>query len=240
MSGNNDTLVINSTIPASTIIVVLDYIRVNIVYQFPLIIIVLGLIGFLGNTFTFLQPNLRYNSFCIYTLSGSLIDVINIFVNLFPSYVNRLTGNQTSTTYTSLLCKLYIFSLAFLPQLSVDLLIMSLIDQYACTCALTSPMRYLLKRKTVPWLIGITVIITCILSLYAPIVNDVTLNFGCSSTNPMFNGVLYILIHGIITPGIMFVIVLLTYRKFKQSRQRVVRIFLFYYFQIFFHSFRVQ
>lgn len=109
----------------------------------------------------------------------------------------------------------------------MDLLILSLIDRYACTFGLTSPMCRLLHLKMVPWLIGITVIISCIVSLYSPTLNDIVPYFGCDSTDPILNGVLYILIHGIMTPVIMLVLVLLTYRKFKQSRQRVVSTFLY-------------
>jgi hypothetical protein len=77
-------------------------------------------------------------------------------------------------------------------------------------------MRHLLQLKMVPRLIGTIMVISCISSLYSPILNDVIPGFGCSSTDPMLNGVLYILIHGIITPAIMLVLVLLTYRRFNR------------------------
>ncbi|CAF3590589.1 unnamed protein product, partial [Rotaria sp. Silwood2] len=48
----------------------------------------------------------------------------------------------------------------------MNLLILSLIDLYVCTCRLTSPMRQL---KMVPWLIGFIVIISGLMSLYAPL-----------------------------------------------------------------------
>ena len=99
---------------------------------------------------------------------------------------------------------------------------MSLIDRYACTYGLTSPMRHFLQLKMVPWLIGITVIITFLMSINSLILNDIIPNVGCGSTNPMTNGVLYILIHGIITPAAMLILVWITYRRFKQNRQRVV------------------
>jgi hypothetical protein len=66
------------------------------------------------------------------------------------------------------------------------------------------------------------VFINCLISLYAPILNDVVLGVGCTSTDPTTNGILYILIQGMITPAVMLVFVLLTYRRFKQSRQQVV------------------
>ncbi len=102
---------------------------------------------------------------------------------------------------------------------------MSLIDRYACTYGLQSPMRHLLKLKMIPWLITITVVFSCLISLYAPILNDIIPGFGCGSLQPTLNAVLYILIHGILTPLVMMVLVLLTYRRFKQNRQRVVSLF---------------
>jgi hypothetical protein len=134
----------------STIIVVLNLVQQRFVSQLPLIITLLGLIGFIGNTFTFLQPTLRNNSFCIYTLCGSLVDILSLFINLFPNYVSPTAGNLTSENSISLLCKCKLFAFTFLPQLSMDLLIMSLIDRYACTYGLTSPMRQILQLKMVP------------------------------------------------------------------------------------------
>ena len=222
MSVQNGTVFGNSTLPSNTFLTTLDEVKLKFVYQLPLIVTIFGLLGFLGNIFTFLQLPFRYNACCIYTLCGSCIDAINICVNLFPNCLNPANGNLVAAIRNSFLCKLKLFVLVFLPQLSMNLLIMSLIDRYVCTLALESPLRCLLKLKNVPWSIGITVIMSVLMSLYAPILNDVIPGFGCGSTNPALNGILYILIHGIITPITMAIIVALTYRQFQQNRQRVV------------------
>jgi hypothetical protein len=222
MSLNIKTQSLNNTSSASTIITVLNLIQQRFVNQLPLIIIILGLIGFVGNTITFLQPVLRKNSFCIYSLCGSFADVLHLMINLLPDYLTSSGGNVVSITSINLLCKLKLFSLVFLPQLSMDLLIMSLLDRYACTYGPTSRMRRLFQLRMVPWFIGITVIISCVIALHAPLFNAVVVGIGCVSINPIVTSVSYILIQGIITPGVMLVIVLFTYRRFRQSRQRVV------------------
>jgi hypothetical protein len=81
---NNETLLANNTILPSATIAVLDQVKIKFVTQLSLIITIFGLIGFIGNAFTILQPTLRYNTFCIYTLCGSLIDILNIVINLLP------------------------------------------------------------------------------------------------------------------------------------------------------------
>jgi hypothetical protein len=106
----------------------------------------------------------------------------------------------------------------------MNLLILSLIDRYACTCSLTSPMRKMHQLKVVPYLILITIIISGVMSLYSPIFYDVKPGFGCVVTNPLLNGILYIVIHGFLTPFVMFIFVWLTYRNVQQSKQRVVSI----------------
>jgi hypothetical protein len=224
MSLNNETQSFNTTPSMSTIIVVLDLVEQRFINQLPLIITLLGLIGFIGNIFTFLQPTLRYNSFCIYTLCGSFIDVLNLFINLFPKYLSPTPRSIVSSISVSLICKLKLFALALFPQLSMNLLIISLIDRYACTYGPTSPMHRLLQLKMVPWLIGITVIISCLLTFHASILNDVIPGLGCISTQPIINATLYILIQGIMTPLVMFILMLLTYQRSKRSRRRVVSI----------------
>jgi hypothetical protein len=224
MYANSSANSSNSPSSISAIIVALDLVQQRFVNQLALIITVLGLIGFVGNSFTFLQPTLRKNSFCIYTLCGSLVDMINLFINLFPNYFNPTAGNLFASISVSLSCKLKLFVLAFLPQLSLNLLTMSLIDRYACTHRPTSRMSRLLQLRMVPWLITITVIISCLMSFYSPILYDILPGFGCGSTDPKTNSVLYILIHGVITPVMMLVLVYLTYRRSKRSRQRVVSV----------------
>lgn len=208
----------------SAIITTLDVIQQRFVSQLPLIITIFGTIGFIGNSFTFLQPTLRKNSFCIYTLCGSFIDVVNLFVNLFANYLNPTAGNLIASISVSLLCKLKLFALVFLPQLSMNLLIASLIDRFACTHGPASRIRVLLQLKMVPWVIAITVIISCVMSLYSPTLYDILPGFGCGATDPKANSILYIVIHGVLTPLVMLVFVYLTYRRSKRSRQRVVSV----------------
>lgn len=222
MSVQNETIFDNSTLLSNTFLTILDEVKRKFVYQLPIIFTLFGLLGFVGNLFTFLQLPFRYNACCIYTLCGSCIDAINICVNLFPNCLNPANGNLVASIGNSFLCKLKLFVLVFLPQLSMNLLIMSLIDRYICIFPLTSHWRCLLKLETVPWSIGITIIISILMSLYAPILHDVTPGFGCGSINPTLNGIVYILIHGIITPITMVIIVGLTYQRFKQNRLRVV------------------
>jgi hypothetical protein len=152
MALNNETQSLNTTPSSSvsSIILVLDLVQQRFISQLPLILTLLGVIGFIGNTFTFLQPTLRNNSFCIYTLCVSVVDVINLFAN----YLNPAAGNLVSIISVSLICKLKLFALEFLPQLSMDLLISSLIDRYACTYGPASSMRRLLQLKMVPCLIA--------------------------------------------------------------------------------------
>jgi hypothetical protein len=121
---------------------------------------------------------------------------------------------------------LKLFAVVFLPQLSMNLLIMPLIDRYACTYGPTSQMCRLLQLRMVPWLVGITVAISFVVSLFSPILYDIVPGVGCSATHSLIYSIFYILIQGILTPLVMIVIVLLTYRRFKQSRQRVVSVFL--------------
>ncbi|CAF1518921.1 unnamed protein product [Adineta ricciae] len=218
----NQTLSSFNLSSTKSIIDDLNLVQQRFVNQLPLIITVLGLIGFIGNLFTFLQPKLRNNSFCIYTLTASFADIINLFVNLFPQYLDPTSGNLLSNISDRFTCKLKLFLLGFFPQLPLDLLIMSLIDRYACTFGPTSRISRLLRLKTVPWMIFITIIITGIISLFSPLLYDVIPGYGCTSTHPTISAVGYITINGIITPMIMLILLLLTYRNFLRRRQRVV------------------
>ena len=134
-----------------------------------------------------------------------------------------MSDNLLALITDNRLCKLELFSVVFTPQLSMNLLILSLIDRYACTCSLTSPMRHLRPLKMVPRLIGV-------MSLYSPLLYDIIPGYGCSPTDPFLNGMLYIIIHGLMTPLVMLIFVWLTYRNIEKSRQRVVNILLLFFF----------
>lgn len=181
----------------------------------------MGLIGFLSNIFTYLQPTLRYNTCCIYSLCGSLIDIINLFVNLLPDYIKITANNLISQISDSFQCKLKLFLVVFLPQLSMNLLILPLIDLYAFTCSATSPMRYLRRLKSAPWLILSTIMFSCLISIYSRILNDFIPNI---STQPKLNSVLYILINGLMAPLVMLVFVLFTYSNVQRYQRRTVSI----------------
>lgn len=115
MSLINETTSASTTPSVSTIIVVLHLIQQRFLSQLPLIMTILGIIGLIGNTFTFLQPTLRSNSCCIYTLCGSFVDIINLLVNLFPNFLNPTAGNLVTLISVSILCKLKLFAFVFLP-----------------------------------------------------------------------------------------------------------------------------
>jgi len=219
----NSSMNINST--SNHVVYILHFVKQEFLIYLPIIFIIFGAIGFIGNAFTFLQPALRFNTCCIYLLCSSLVDIINLFVNLFNNYIYSTTDNILSLITISYLCKLKLFGLVFLPQLSINLLILSVIDRYACTCSLTSSIRHVRRLVAAPWMIFMTVIISGIISLYAPIYYDVIPSFGCTCTDPFLNGILYIAIHGLITPFVMLLFVLLTYRNVSKSRHRAVNIF---------------
>lgn len=206
------------------IIYFLDYIKKEYLVHLPVIFIIFGIIGFIGNAFTFLQPILRYNTCCIYLFSASIIDLINLFVNLLHNYINSKTDNILSLINVRCLCKLKVFGLVFLPQLSINLLTLSLIDRYACTCSLASSIRNIRRLIMIPWMIILTIILSSIMSFYGPLFHDIVPGFGCVSKNPFVNGVSYIIIHGFITPSMMLVFVFFTYRNVKASRRRAVNI----------------
>jgi hypothetical protein len=216
----------NVTSPSSHIIFILHFVKQELLIYLPLIFIIFGMIGFIGNAFTFLQPTLRFNTCCIYSLCGSLVDIINLFVNLLSNYTHRTADNLLSLITIRYVCKLKLFSLVFLPQLSINLLTLSLIDRYACTCSLTSSIRHIRRLEMVPWTIIIIVIFSGVISLYSPMYYDVALGFGCICTDPFLNGILYVIIHGFTAPSVMLVFVILTYRNVKKSRRRAVDIFL--------------
>ncbi|CAF3450487.1 unnamed protein product [Rotaria sp. Silwood1] len=195
----NSTITLNCT--SNGLSYILDFVKQKFIVYLPLIFIIFGVIGFIGNAFTFLQPSLRFNTCCIYLLCGSLVDVINLFINLLTNYLNSTTG--------------YILSLVTNRHLSL-----SLIDRFACTCSLTSSIRHIRHLKMVPWMIIITITISGITSLYAPIHYDIVPNLGCVCTNRVFNAILYIVSHGVMTPFAMLIFVLLTYRNVQLSRHR--------------------
>ena len=203
--------------------ITLDLVKQRFLNQIPIIFLILGSIGFIGDAFTFLQPNLRYNTFCIYSFLRSFIDMTNLYVNLFPNYLYG-GGTVLAIIVDTQSCRWKLFGLVAVPQLSMNLLILSLIDRFSCTCALTSPIQKMRELKYVPYLIIITIGISSVMSLYSPLLYDYTPGVGCVTTDFKLNGSLYVILHGLLTPLLMLVFVWLTHRNVRHSRQRVVSV----------------
>jgi hypothetical protein len=183
MTSNNTTTAIDVGEISKSTVDVLNLITQNFIIYLPLIFGIFGFIGFIGNLVTYLQAELRSNTCCIYSLCGSIIDIINLFLNLFPNYLSAKYGIYIPWYTSSVLCKINLFLLVFLPHLSVNFLLMAIIDRFSVTCSLTSPIHRLSKLKIVPWMIGITIITSCLASLYAPILLTWCLEFGVYRLN---------------------------------------------------------
>ena len=65
----------------------LNFISNQLTRYLPIIFSIIGTIGFIGNLFMFLQPKLRKNTFCLYSLFGSICDILNLYINLLPNYI---------------------------------------------------------------------------------------------------------------------------------------------------------
>jgi len=202
----------------------LTQIRIQLSMYLSLILCILGLIGFIGNLFTYLQPELRYNTCCIYSLVGSVVDIINLMYNLFPTYLSATYNINMPMYRSSELCKMQIFLLIFLPQLSISYLLLAIIDRFAATCTLASPIRKILQVKFVPIMIVLGIIISFVLSITGPMFFERTLVW-CESKAPLLTNILYIVLDGLIQPILMIIVVLLTYRNIHQSHRRVVSIY---------------
>ena len=187
-----------------------------------LIYCVFGFIGFLGNAFIFLQPELLFNTCCIYIFCSSIVDVIHLAINVFPDYYQVKYGIRLPWNSSTILCKLFHFLNCLLPQLAVNFLILSIIDRFACTCSLTSRMHRFSQLKILPKIIGMIIFISCIFSIYGPILALYHPSRGCVITNAQAYVILNTFINGIIQPLVMLVFVLLTFRNIRLSRQRVV------------------
>ncbi|UJR20004.1 hypothetical protein I4U23_023138 [Adineta vaga] len=220
MSMNTTTSNIVSSQISNTVIV-LNILSKNYVVHLPLILIIFGVIGFIGNALTYLQSELRSNPCCIYSFCSSIADIINLIYNLLPSYLSGAYGIYIPWFRLPNMCKFFIFCLGFIPHLSINFLLMSIIDRYACTCSLTSRIRRLNQIKMVPWLIIITILTSFISSIRTLILYEYRTGRGCVATNTLLNNILYAIINGTIQPVTMLIFVLLTFRNVHKSRQRV-------------------
>ncbi|CAF1238470.1 unnamed protein product [Adineta steineri] len=221
MSLNNitSTIVVSST--SDNLNIIFGLITRNFLYYLPIIFLILGTIGCLGNTVIFLQPTLRSNTFCIYSLCGSFVDLVNLSLNIIMSYFTSKLQIQYYQLNSSLGCKFLCHALVFLPQLSINFTVLSLIDRFACTCSLTSSIRRLNQIKMASYWIFITFIISYIIPIHVLIINNIIPGRGCASTQPVIYAILSIFTTGLMQPLIMLIFVLLTYRNVRMSRQRV-------------------
>ena len=226
MSLNSTITVVTSTAETNTI-VILNLLMERFLNHLPLIFFIVGLIGFIGNALTYVRVDLRSNTCCIYLLCSSIMDATVLSINALPIYLSTRYGTYIPWRRIPDLCKLSIFLLAFLPHLSINFLLMSIIDRYSCTCQLASPMRRLNKPKMIPWVISITITLSCLAALRI-ILFDYQTGLGCVARYPLVNNVLYFVVQVLMQPVIMLVFVLLTYRNVRLSRQRVVSSFILY------------
>src|SRR5277367_4390960 len=111
MLSNNTSAIIDAFEVSKSIIDVLNQVTQNFLVYLPLIVTIFGLIGFIGNLFTYLQAELRSNTCCIYSLCGSIIDIINLFLNSFPNYLAAKYGIYIPWYTSSVSCKLNLFLL---------------------------------------------------------------------------------------------------------------------------------
>ncbi|UJR06719.1 hypothetical protein I4U23_011006 [Adineta vaga] len=220
MASNSTTNNITSSTVTNSITIV-NVILKQIVDQLPLVFAILGLVGFFGNVLTYLQRELRSNTCCIYSLCGSFIDIINLVLNLFANYLKLTYGTRIPWLELTYLCPIQMTSLTFLPYLSLNFLLMAIIDRYASTCSFTSPIRRINKLKMVPLCIVITILISCLASIRVPILYEYRITTGCTITQPLTNNILYMIVNGILQPMTMLIFVLLTYRNLRKSRQRI-------------------
>ncbi|CAF1447063.1 unnamed protein product [Adineta ricciae] len=216
MSTSNNT----SIQPSNTVFLASTIARRYIIHL-PVIFVVLGFIGFLGNTLTYLQKDIRTNPCSIYLFCGSIADITTLLYNMLGNYLAAVHGVYIPWVKLPNLCKFYSYFLGLLPHLSINFLVMAIIDRYASTCTLTVCIRRLNDVKMVPWLIGLSILLSFISSIRSLILYDYQDGKGCVPTQPLLNNILYTIINGTIQPVTMCIFVFLTFRNVRQSRQRV-------------------
>lgn len=188
-----------------------------------LAIILFGLLGFVGNAFTFLQFELRSNACCIYTLASSVVDVCHLLINTFPDYLQSKYGRPKMWTSGNVTCKIYFFIYSFLPNLAINLLVLTIFDRYSCTCPLGSPFHRFNQRRMIPKMICGAVVTSAFFSTYGLILGYLN-STVCGYREERLYAILNICVNGILQPTVMLIFVLLTYRNVIKSRQRVVSV----------------
>ncbi|CAF1185030.1 unnamed protein product [Adineta ricciae] len=213
----------NSTVVSvSTSAVLLSSTVTRYVYNIlPISFLILGTIGFLGNALTYSQRELRSNTCCIYLLCGSIVDMLNLFMNLLPRFLNTMNGIYIPWLRLPSFCQFYISILGFLPHLSINFLLMSIIDRYALTCNLASPIRRINRLTMAPVFVLLAIFTSGLTTIRTIVLYEYRSAFGCTATHPLTNNILYVMINGVMQPVIMFIFVMLTFQNIKHSRKRV-------------------
>ena len=223
MSFNNtSTASIVTTTEVSNTVLILTLLLKNFVQHLLAVFTIFGSIGFVGNALTYLHPDLRSNTCCIYSFCGSIVDIIFLLLDVLPIYLSGVFQIYIPWIKSPNMCKFYYYTLAFFPHLSINFLLMSIIDRFACTCQPTSFIGRLHRLKMVPLLILLTILISCLFSIRALTLYAYVNNVGCTLIQPLINSILYITFNGIGHPLTMLIFVLLTYRNVRNSRRRVV------------------
>ena len=185
--------------------------------------LILGILGFIGNLFIYLQPKLRLKTCCIYLLLGSIADILNLLINVFSNYLSYNFNISIAWSASTGLCQLNLFLLRFFRQLPSQFLLLSILDRFAATCDLRSPIRRILQLKYVS-IMSILAVISCFLLTITGIFFFQKSFFWCELNNPLLANILYIIFNGLLQPILMLIFVFLTYRNIHQSQQRTRRI----------------
>ena len=217
----------NSTtgIPSNSIVWILENLTNRYFVHLPIIFITFGLIGFIGNVIIYLHPTFRRNSYSIYSLAGSIVDVLTLLVCPLQIYFYNVYQFNWLFDRSRFQCKLQSFIFTFLPFWALDLLFLSTADRFASTCSLTSSFRRIHQFKRIPFVITVSVTRSSIISLYPIFFHDLIPELTCVIIHPLTHSILYIVINGFMQPVLMLLFVLLTYRNIHQSRRRVVNAF---------------
>ena len=168
-------MLLNSTITsvqqdrASLTVYTLETFLTKYVFYLPLTFLVLSFLDFIGNLVTYLQAELRTNTCCIYTLCGSVVDIIHLMIYALADYLARRYGSHIPWQRSSLSCRMLYFLFVCLPNLSINFLVMSMIDRYASTCDLTWKIHRLNQLKALPWTISVVILSSRVAPIYAPI-----------------------------------------------------------------------
>ncbi|CAF4651767.1 unnamed protein product [Rotaria socialis] len=73
-------------------------------------------------------------------------------------------------------------------------------------------------------MINITIISSCLASIYASILYNLLDGSQCISTQPQLNSILHIILGGVLQPSLVLTFLLLAYRNVNQSKRRVGRV----------------